>query len=199
MLRLETKSSFDTIVQDVRSVNKFRSTNGVKSCKLEWNSVLKYWVLPKEFVLEPYFHPCLSQENVFGNLSASYARNPQCMMQVWLMQQVRVDPPSTSPDSDEWYTIRCERKYKIGGRLTRREHFYSCSYSCVTIRSSDDRLPDTLARVLAILKVRALTASGEALETVSRAFQYYFRCPMLPFVCFPVFSVPICCWAFGAR
>ena len=103
------------------------------------------------------------------------------------MQQVRVDPPSTSPDSAEWYTIRCERKYKIGSRLARREHFYSCSYSCVTIRSSDGRLPDTLARVLAILKVRALTASGEALETVSRDFQYYFCCPMLPFVCFPVF------------
>jgi len=169
---LETKSSFDTIVQDVCSVNKFRSTNGVKSCKVEWNSVLKYWVLPKEFVLEPYFHPCLSQENVFGNLSASYARNPQCMMQVWLMQQVRVDPPSASPDSDEWYTIRCDRNYKIGSRLTRREHSFSSSYSCVTIRSSDGHSAGALARVLAILKVKALTASGEVCETVSGAFSF---------------------------
>ena len=73
MLRLETKVEVEKLGQDVHTVNKFRSTNGVKSCKLEWNSSLQYWTLPKEFVLEPYFHPCLSQENVFGNLSEIYS------------------------------------------------------------------------------------------------------------------------------
>ena len=179
MLRLEKKSDVDTVVQDVRTVNTFRTTNGVKSCKLEWNRSLQYWTLPKEFVLEPYFHPCLSQESVFGGLSDSFSLNPECMMQVWLMQQVRVDPPSASPDSDEWYTIRCDRNYKIGSRLTRREHSFSSSYSCVTIRSSDGHSPGALARVLAILKVKALTASGEVCETVSGAFSFAFILTLL--------------------
>ena len=167
MLRLETKSNFDTIVEDVRTVNTFRTTNGVKSCNLEWNRSLQYWTLLKEFVLKPYFHPCLSQESVFGGLSDSFSLNPECMMQVWLMQQVRVDPPLSSPDSDEWYTIRCDRKFKLGSRLTRREHSYCSLYSCVTVRSKDGHSPDTLARVLAILKVKAQTRSGEEVVRVS--------------------------------
>ena len=170
MLRLETKSDIEKIVLDVHTDNKFRSTNGTKACKLVWNCELKYWTLPKEFVLEPYFHPCLSQENVFEDLSHSYAGNPGCNMQVWLMQQVRVDPPLSSPDSDEWYTIRCDRKFKIGGRLTRREHSYCSLYSCVTVRSKDGRSPNTLARVLAILKVKVQTTSGEEVVRVSNAF-----------------------------
>ena len=172
MLRLETKSDVETILHDhdVPIVNRFRSTNGTKACKLVWNSVLKCWTLPKEFVLEPYFHPCLSQENVFESLSSSYAENPGCNMEVWLMQQVRVDPPSSSPDSVEWYTIRCERKRKIGSRLARREHSYCSLYSCVTVRSKDGISPDTLARVLAILKIKALTISGEEVVRVRNAF-----------------------------
>jgi hypothetical protein len=91
-------------------------------------------------------------------------------MEVWLMQQVRVDPPSSSPDSVEWYTIWCERKRKIGSRLTRREHSYCSLYSCVTVRSKDGISPDTLARVLAILKIKALTISGEEVVRVRNAF-----------------------------
>ena len=170
MLRLETKSDVEITVHVVHTENKFRSTNGAKACKLVWNCVLKVWTLPKEFVLEPYFHPCLSQEDVFESLSSSYAGNPGYNMQVWLMQQVRVDPPSSSPDSDEWYTIRCDRKFKIGGRLTRREHSYRSLYSCVTVRSKDGRSPNTLARVLAILKVKVQTTSGEEVVKVSNAF-----------------------------
>jgi hypothetical protein len=42
----------------------------------------------------------------------------------------------------------------------------------VTIRSSDGHSAGALARVLAILKVKALTASGEVCETVSGAFSF---------------------------
>ena len=200
MLRLETKVEVEKLGQDVHTVNKFRSTNGVKSCKLEWNKPLKCWVLPKESVLDPYFHPCLSQQDVFGRLSASYARNPECMMQVWLMQQLRVDPPAASPDPDAWH-MQCDRKCKLGSRLARREHSYCSLYSCVTIRSSDGQSPDMLARVLAVLKVKALVSSGEEVETVSNDLPIYIPCIYWPidFVFVYIFLVPIYCWASGFR
>ena len=172
MLRLEKKTSqIGEVGQDeivMHTVNRFGGFNGVKSCQLEWNIALQCWAVPKEFVLDPYFHPCLSQENVFGHLSEIYSRNPGSRMKVWLMQQVRVNPPTTPPNSEPWY-IRCDRKFKHGSRLARREHSYSSAYSCVTVRSRDGSQQGTLARVLAILKVKISGVSGQEVESVSKS------------------------------
>lgn len=140
--------------------NKFTSTQGSKTQLLKWNSECRKYELQDQHLLFPYFHPCLSFEDVIkpfhahGDMDRFKGRN----LQLYLLSLLRVDSPSSE---DPWY-IRVDRSYKVGSRLKRRIHDCSSIYSAISLTSADGSM--RLARVFAIVYIQWLKRSPKAEE-----------------------------------
>jgi hypothetical protein len=140
--------------------NRFTSTQGSKTQLLKWNSERRKFELQDHQLLFPYFHPCLSFEDVIkpfhahGDMDRFKGRN----LQLYLLSILRVDGPGSE---DPWH-IRVDRSYKVGGRLKRRIHDFSSIYSAISLTSADGSV--RLARVFAIVYIQWLKRSPKAEE-----------------------------------
>ena len=130
--------------------NEFESTPGSKTQQLLWDSSAERWTLQRQHLLSPYFHPCLSQEDVLAPVSkfGKSVRHRGRKVKVFLLSLVRVKTPGRT---EPWH-IRVNRDYKVGSRITQRFHDVNSIYSGVLLRCDDGTTQ--LARVLAIVYVQ---------------------------------------------